>query len=137
MTIFPEEEHYANRETLATYLLAGHLQALFDMAEFCEADRSLFADTCGSVGCAIGHGPYAGVEKHAEEDWDQYSHRVFGLELAAWAWCFSSRWRDTDNTPEGAALRIRWLHAHGVPQDWYEQSHGIAPLCYRAEGTPR
>lgn len=48
-----------------------------------------------------------------------------------WGYLFSGQWRDTDNTPTGAAKRIRWVVAHnGIPTNWEAQMIGSAPLLY-------
>jgi len=102
---------------LATYLESGNLKAKFDMREFSE-DGMVVAHfpTCGSVGCAVGHGPYAGIPKIEREDWYEYSERAFGLRPLTrdWNWCFGASWVNEDNTPEGAA-RICHLVLHGHP----------------------
>jgi len=54
------------------------------------------------------------------------------LVEAAWSWLFSDIWKDSDNTPHGAAKRILWLIQFGVPMDWAKQRDGNAPLCYSA-----
>ena len=92
---------------------------------------------CGSVGCAIGHGPLAGIgvevfDKH-EGRWDLYCHEVFidiRSDERAWKWCFAYEWSRVDNTPEGAAKRILWLLDKGLPDDWESQMCGKAALCY-------
>lgn len=117
-----------NRENLlklATYLLSGKLEADFDMGSFTDGSDWRFNRRldCGTVGCAIGHGPYAGLPKQDDEGWIAYSNRVFGFisepylygpntyhtQGNYWHWCFSSLWDDIDNTPEGAAKRILYL----------------------------
>lgn len=55
------------------------------------------------MGCAAGHGPYAGIPKHPNETWTEYDARVFDLTDDAWSWCFNGNWANHDNTPEGAA----------------------------------
>lgn len=109
-----------NLRTLADYLLRPKLEASFDMNEYAENGYTPHM-TCGSVGCAVGHGPYAGILPLAGELWHQYSDRAFGADTVEW--CFSSTWRRYDNTPEGAAHRILYLLKHGKPpKEWdYEQ----------------
>ena len=105
-----------NLEILADYLESENLKAGFSMEKYSEAGAE-YKPVCGSVGCAIGHGPHAGIPKNASESWDAYETRVFGLELDVWRWCFSSRWTQIDDTPQGAAKRIRYLLEHGAPPD--------------------
>lgn len=134
ISLAPEFEQALRR--LCGYLLGGQLQAAFDMSLFNdEQDLEPEERTrCGSVGCAIGHGPEAGLEKHLGEDWLEYSERVFGLTPGepAWHWCFDCEWSQSDNTPQGAAKRILWLLEHGLPDepDRLGQRFGTAPLCY-------
>jgi hypothetical protein len=110
-----------NLEKLAAYL-SGELAADFDMYLFSDNEHRDYAGCCGSVGCAIGHGPYAGIEKHSNDLWVEYSERAFGLDRYSkeWRWCFSEAWSDVDNSPEGAAGRIRYYLECGLPKDWDE-----------------
>ena len=96
---------------------------------------------CGAVGCAVGHAVYikeAKFKKSIDEDWIEYSFRLFGLDRYGednnncWIWCFSGDWSHNDNTPEGAAKRIQWMLEHnGVPNNYRKQINGDKPLCYR------
>jgi len=130
------DKHEANLRKLAAYLLvAGNLKAKFTMGTFSDMkEPDTEATDCGAVGCAVGHGPYAGIEKLPGEDWSFYSDRVFGLDdiefEAEWEWCFCSRWSERDDTPQGAAKRILWLLDKGLPEDHDEQKCGEADLCY-------
>jgi len=121
------QEQRGNLEQLAAYLRSGNLQAEFDMGGY--------SDHCGSVGCAVGHGPYAGIPKNEEELWHSYSDRVFVESIRAESWMFDADWELVDNTPEGAAARIEWFLEHGVPDNWVQQLEGDAPLCYSTENT--
>lgn len=122
--------------------LADYLEKLpedyreFDMSRFCGSPTGPFITAmplCGSVGCAVGHGPDAGIPPLADEKWDEYSNRVFisAHMGGAWEWCFSGAWSDTDNTPQGAAARIRWFLEKDLPADWFDQMVGRSPLCYK------
>jgi hypothetical protein len=88
-------------------------------------------DKCGAVACAIGHGPSAGflvpedmITLYGRVSWMRYSDHFFidGYLYAerwepahhAWSWCFDGDWAGVDNTPHGAAKRIRWLVKNGV-----------------------
>lgn len=93
---------------------------------------------CGTVGCAIGHGPLAGilVSKTDDNDWLEYSNRVFmsGPEYDdVWQWCFGGAWCDIDNSPQGAGKRILYYLEHGLPNDWEDQIEGIIPVCYQTK----
>lgn len=134
-----------NRENLSR--LADYLAALpadyehFDMARFRttmtgkEHEPTTRPMGCRTVACAVGHAPLAlpDLPPKPDEEWDEYSNRLFGLYDREWEWCFAAGWVHTDNTPAGAAARIRWLLEHGLPGDAYEQRQRRAPLCYRAE----
>lgn len=118
-----------NLETLAAYLENGNLLADFDMSAYCDPPH-LYEETCGSYGCAAGHGPYAGIPKNFGETWHEYEARVFDLNSYEWAWCFSTRWAICDPTPLGAARRIRFLISHPdvVNQSSYSLSE-LSILC--------
>ena len=103
--------NHQNLEILANYLEVGDLKAGFDMSLYCEP-HYFYQGTCGSYGCAAGHGPYAGIPKDSGETWHEYEIRVFDLNTPEWAWCFSTRWATIDPTPLGAARRIRFLIRH-------------------------
>jgi len=84
---------------------------------------------CGFVGCAIGHGPQAGIPAGTMDMWIGYSRREFIPDnTSAWAWCFAPFWSDVDNSAEGAALRILYFLRSGLPNEaegirrwgWYD-----------------
>ena len=118
-----------NLKKLSDYLLSGELKAGFDMGQYADTNDYRVTE-CGSVGCAIGHGPYAGIPKQRGEDWFEYVDRVFTYDYDIIEWCFDILWAEVDNTPRGAGLRIKWLLDHGVPENYVEQMKGIDPLCY-------
>lgn len=116
-----EEQRY-NLKTLADYLLSDALKSDFTMSYFCSySPLGYGVSTCGTVGCAVGHGPFAGVPKDPDEKWSAYSYRMFiDTEIdnaadLAWDFCFSNIWSAYDNTPQGAGHRILYLLKHGVP----------------------
>lgn len=83
---------------------------------------------CGSVGCAIGHGPVAGIAPaDDEEGWNDYAYRAFGassfkdddLARKLWHGLFDDAWGDVDNSPEGAAERINHFLKTGELFDPY------------------
>jgi hypothetical protein len=120
-----------NLTILANYLDTVS-QVNFDMRTFSRDqdgdDIPLEAHECGTVGCAIGHGPDAGLPFEPQDigDWVGYGERVFGLgtKNPGWDWCFSASWAWIDNSPAGAAKRIRHLIEHGVPSDALGQRLG-------------
>lgn len=114
-------EQRRNLRKLAMYLL-GKLKAAFTMDAFTESDNhGMGAEKlieCGSIGCALGHAPYAGIRKKRSENWWEYGQRCFVSGTNSdpvWNWCFSSYWTSRDNTPDGAAKRIVYALRHGVP----------------------
>ena len=130
---------------LADYLDGEVTQEQFNMAWYRTANDGRITDfynthDCGSVGCALGWSPFVkGLEPHdcdyvdLGDDYGEYlnfrdySARVFDLSSSEWTWCFDSYWVKIDNTPSGAAKRIRYLVEHGIPLEWF------APLPYDPE----
>lgn len=100
--------------------------------EIDEAKPKKYA-TCNTVACAIGHGPMAGIKVYKDYDWFSYAGRVFGVysDDAAFDWLFSSDWSKTDNTPQGAAKRIRIYVENGVPFNYIGQQYEDEPLMYK------
>lgn len=122
-----------NLRTLANYLLSGELKADFNMRHYDSHNQILDGVIdCGSCGCALGHGPYAGVVKSPWESWAAYSRRAMGMPNGSIEsiWCFSMQWTEIDNTAQGAGKRILWMLEHGVPVNWMRQIDGLDPLCY-------
>jgi hypothetical protein len=116
------EEQVSNLKKLAEYLNRSELPAKFDMNTYCgeemmELDNG-FPTICGSVGCAVGHGPYAGIPKNDYESWTEYSRRAFtnGRRTTLFLFLFSEDWAAVDNTPKGAAKRIEYFIRYGVPE---------------------
>ena len=127
-----------NLEKLAVYLETNPQEQTFGMSKYFAVHGKIVyfpataakVQSCGTVACAIGHGPYAGIVPLEGEDWETYSDRCFTQDMKAWAWCFSGSWVKVDNTPIGAAKRIRWFLEHGVPKNWYRQLRKHDTLCY-------
>jgi len=125
-----------NLKKLSDYL-KGPLRAEFHMEDYGMSGIADTAMSCGTVGCAVGHGPFAGIDKIRGECWRDYSRRVFvddDLDSDTdntWDWLFDGSWIDTDNTSKGAAARIDWYLTHGVPGDYLSQTIGTAKLCYK------
>lgn len=138
--VIPLSEH-ANRENLlklANFLLEFSENPLpnvtFNMNKFSSFSGYGEETVCGTIGCAAGFGPYAGIPKNSNEDWYDYTTRVFLSSDSgwnAWDWCFNADWARKDNTPQGAAKRILWmLNNNGIPSNAFAQMHGHEPLCY-------
>lgn len=134
-----------NLEKLATYLEG--LPADYDhfgMQTFLSqngddyhyADTAPTAGACGTIACAVGHGPAAGIPAVGlAEGWNGYSERVFALDHNQWVWCFDGDWMHVDDTPQGAAKRIRHLLEYGLPADFLEQCWGEAPYLFAQENA--
>jgi len=75
---------------------------------------------CGTVACAVGHGPAAGIRIYGDRDWTDYAYRVFGkMPCDDFHYMFGSEWSNYDNTPRGAAARIRTFVSLGIaPDGW-------------------
>ena len=120
-------------------LLAAYLEKLpayyehFNMASYmCDEDDFQIVLSqaaghppthCGTVACAVGHAPFVtGMPQpnFSDYSWAYYSERIFdmGGNDMAWDWCFSAPWDDVDNTPKGAAARIRYLIKHPDLEGW-------------------
>lgn len=144
MKTYTEQEQKINLAKLA-HALRAKLPVKFDMSQWGafmsvkpKDIREIEKGFCGSVGCALGVATYvieprmpkAGSYKEFE-DWLTFSRRLFGFDDRAWHWIFAAEWAEVDNTPEGAAARIEWYLAQGVPKNAGAQMDGDAPLCYK------
>lgn len=128
--------------------IAAHTEkravAEFYMGDFCtDTDGNDMQQECGSLMCIIGDCPAIGEEfqmiaREMDEDecwlpsWGEYSVRITGVDYFSpdWDYLFSGQWAGVDNTPKGAAARIRYYLEHGLPSDWEDQMRGNAPLSY-------
>lgn len=126
-----KKKHRENLLKLADYLdtLPGDYEQ-FDMSEymlvrdgdhwenFGPDERS--KPVCGTVACAVGHGPAAGIRLYGDLDWTDYAERVFGkMRCDDFQYMFGSEWSNYDNTPKGAASRIRTFVSLGcAPDRW-------------------
>ncbi len=113
-------------------LLAQHLRGLpeeydrFNMGSWFRSDAGRLYDDgadpsaaakrgrqgteCGTVACAVGHGPAAGVDVlPGDGSWNTYAYRAFGGPVFNAA--FQVEWQYKDNTPRGAAARILYVLA--------------------------
>lgn len=124
-----------NLMLLADFLDAPRKRLRFNMTTFEEKGE------CGTVRCACGYGPYAGVRMLKEEranaggasygnGWSIYAHRAFGATGGVFCWLFAGVWYRNDNTREGAAARIRYYLKHGLPARWMEMAGSTEPLPY-------
>jgi len=110
----------ANLHKLAMYLMdEKNLKAGFDMSFYSNDGES-----CGTIGCAVGHGPYADIKKWRYEMFPHYRDRAFGIFFGSpsYKYLFTSRWNKYDNTAKGAARRIIRFLSSGVPEGFKEPS---------------
>lgn len=133
--------HRLNLLALAKYLDELVQPAKFNMryywrtrnrSRFLTAiDRDDYKSECGTVACAVGHAALL-FEALPSESWSSFSERVFGVnsEGKEWRWMFGPNWSTVDNTPQGAAKRIRLFVEKGLPGNSDEQYHGDVPLNY-------
>lgn len=101
--------------------------------------------SCATAACAIGHGPAAGILVPAcfrsghFVDWRAYAQAMFSGNLANRIWAFGSAWDANDDTPQGAAARIRYLLNKGEPPEDFDEPAGEwLPVyaSYRVGATP-
>jgi hypothetical protein len=107
---------------------------LFDMGEYRTGQT--ITNECDSVGCVLGHCTVLNPDPLPKDrfgsiDFNRWAYKFTGTTENEWVWCFGSTWRNTDNTTEGAALRIEWLIKHGLPENWRAQYNNETPLCYK------
>lgn len=138
-------EQCANLDKLATYLEALPADyAHFGMNNYHTGSDPLQPAECGTVACAVGHGPAAGVALSEDEidwdgqpSWDDYSARALISVRTSdkeWLWCFSGEWVYCDNTHHGAAKRIRYLLAGMAMPDLEDRtSYAAAVSLYAGE----
>src|SRR3546814_5098206 len=79
----------------------------FDMGTFCKlpgTEREFGpgdAHPCGSVGCALGHGPRAGIHPVLDDDtWPDYCESQFGMRWFS----DEAEWRSEEQTSELQSL---------------------------------
>lgn len=162
------DEHKANLDKLATYLenLPEEYEN-FGMSQFLRPEsyvdlKQRFPDQtyfglinkyarenggvseCGSVACAVGHGPSAGIlfpesmintynsfrfyaglvpADAPTPDWGGYTDKFFcDRDGLLFEWMFGGDWSYVDDTHRGAAARIRYVLAQEEIPDEFEDS---------------
>jgi len=111
-------------------------QDKFDMYHFREGES--VKHECDSVGSVLGHCTILDrrplpLDKSGEIDFYAWSKDFTGLPSNSYEWqyLFFYSWSACDNTPVGAAKRIRHFLEQGLPKDWQKQMEGDASLsCY-------
>ena len=100
----------------------------FDMSKWLTSDtyelcpdeiEDVDIKACGYAACAIGHAPQA-LELTTEQAWEcptwsNFIEVYFGIDHHAEQFMFGAGWSDIDDTPKGAAKRIRYFLENGVP----------------------
>lgn len=150
-------------DKLATYLEGlPEDYAHFEMQDFLGIDdnspialeyakRNGGVPACGTVACAAGHGPAAGIlvplrfRRGGRVNWSEYSELFVGEAdeyRGHWDWCFGGMWSRVDNHHWGAAARIRFLLDHGSPPAEFERGElyrRMLPLYapYRIDAAKR
>jgi hypothetical protein len=112
-------------------------QDKFDMSEFRNDNiQDMVEPKCNSVGCIVGHCTILDNEDLprtylGDIDFWEWSEKFIGTDnLMVWSYLFHQVWHKIDNTPTGAAKRIRYYVANGLPENWKDQMSGEAPLSY-------
>lgn len=113
-------------------------QEVFDMEEYRQQKLDNSEPKCKSIGCIIGHctildkNPLPRRSNGEIEFWE-WSEEFTGICYLSdeWDYLFGCKWKNTDNTPTGAADRIRYFVVRGLPFDWHEQMTGWTPLSYQ------
>lgn len=142
----PNETQRANLRKLADFLSTKADPERFDIRNYRITDDgyenflkpSEPEPECGTICCAAGYGPTAGIPAQKHETWETYVTRAFGAlpdasDYNLWDWAFSAKWVDIDNTPAGAARRIRHYLEHGLPTNIQEQLYGDEPYLFAGD----
>ncbi len=125
---------------MADWLETQCPQAQFDMHCFilnypqdaATTSMDVALTSCQTVGCIVGSIPKVFGEfpnntssgRVYDFDWIGLSYRVFGVTSSEeWDWMFGSDWKHMDNTPVGAAKRIRY----------FLENNCCIPVWYRYE----
>lgn len=123
--------------------LADFLERLPAPAFVCDAPIGEGAPTTLGT-CALGWAPAVVPATESDYDramfrdavsfnYDRYHFRAFGIEAGTptWDWCFSSAWASVDDTPAGAAKRLRYVAGNGgAPKDAIAQMLGSKPYMF-------
>jgi hypothetical protein len=123
----PEDyEHFEMR----TYFGRGGTRTAADYAR-----NNGGLESCGTAACALGHGPAAGIlvpprlVGHSFVSWNDYAALFVGnYRSVFYDWLFADDWGKLDNTHWGAAARIRYLLANGLPADFCDDESIGAPF---------
>ncbi len=113
-------------------------QEQFNMGTFRFNDKCVNPE-CNSVGCIIGHCTILDAENVINNfmkpsniiNFQAWSEEFTGIKgNNTWEYLFSSEWLTSDNTPTGAAKRIRYVVEHGLPDTFFEEMTKGKHLSY-------
>ena len=127
-------EQAKNLEQLATYLEGlPEDYEWFDMLSYSEEAE------CGTVACACGHGPEAGIKIKFGEEWDDYAVRAFGVSYLSenWDFLFSASWASYQPTHKQAAERIRVFLKDGIPEAFRKGPSFAGPFFAYAQSLEK
>lgn len=127
LSALPEEYSHFDMETFYRRIIIDH----YEKYNFKNFDDGTYLNECGTVACALGHGPAAGIEVGDSTNWYAYGLKFIEENSSneqVWGFLFSVEWVKIDNTPQGAAKRIYWiLDGNKIPvrndwEDWEENN---------------
>ena len=96
--------------------MSGYMEDVTRPHAHISRAKELPANECGTVACAVGHGPSAGIEPLSSERWESYALRCFaGQDPYVFTYLFGGEWTLYDNTAHGAAARIMSALDSDVP----------------------
>jgi hypothetical protein len=139
----PKTTNIENLKKMAQYV-ENLPQSVFDMSIFRHRDIFPRTHECKTVGCIIGHCTVLDPNTLPVDDFFSVDYPIINF----YRWCFNftgihthidqdefiflfgADWYKIDNTPKGAAQRIRYFIEYGLPENWDEQMTGNAPLSY-------
>ena len=124
----------SNLKKLAIYLSTKRPSKAFSMESYMEDESGCDVGVteakkhpeCGTVCCAVGNGPRAGIPIGRSESWIEYIYKFIDREAEGhFEWLFDYNWVYHDNTPKGAAYRIGYMIKCGMPE-WFSHVHDVA-----------
>jgi hypothetical protein len=131
LAALPADYEHFSMENFLEFPLPPRQQRALE-CEYALGRWSMTGTRCGTAACALGHGPAAGVLFRESEicwpeqaspgqpgvpDWLLYSRRFCPdsdtdpAGRVLWRWLFGGEWMHCDDTPRGAAARIRYVLA--------------------------
>jgi hypothetical protein len=125
----PEDYGHFHMQIYAEH--KGECNGIGDPESAAALEPQKFFENCGTIACAAGHGPAAGIPfaksdfyRYQDGDkipsWPRYVRRAFTDEESdVWHFLFASIWASYDNHHWSAAARIRYYLANGVPHGYF------------------